>query len=246
MMALRRSLVLPSLFALALFVVLVSLGVWQIERKAWKEGLIATLDARLAAPPVALPPPQSWPSLDPAADEFRRVKLRVEFPAMSEARLYASGSAIRDDIKQPGYFVFAPARLPDGSEVVINRGYVEDPRPGPETKPSPRPDGPVEIVGVIRFPDKPGWFDTDYSARDQLWFVRDTPDMAARRQWGPVAPFYIDQETPVPPGGVPKPGQLTVHLRNEHLQYAITWFGLALVLVVMFGIWVRKRNREEA
>lgn len=246
MSAARRGLLLPVLVTGAAFVVLVSLGVWQVERKAWKEALIATLDARLSAPPQALPPSRSWAGLDRATDEFRRVTLRVEFPSEPEARLYTGASAVREDVKQPGYFVFAPARLPDGGTVVVDRGYVADPQPNSETKPSPRPEGPVEIVGVLRWPDQPGWFDTAYNARDDLWFVRDQEDMASRRRWGPVAPFYIDQEAPIPLEGVPRPGRLRVHLPNNHLQYAVTWFGLALVLAAVFGFWARGRVRDTA
>ena len=68
--------------------------------------------------------------------------------------------------------------------------------------------------------------------------------MARRKTWGTVAPFYIEQEAPVPPGGLPHPAPLKVQLRNDHLQYAITWYGLALVLVVMSAVWVARRRRE--
>jgi cytochrome oxidase assembly protein ShyY1 len=70
-----------------------------------------------------------------------------------------------------------------------------------------------------------------------IWSLRDHRAMAALKGWGEVAPFYIEQEAPVPPGGLPHPSALKVQLRNDHLQYAITWYGLATVLVVMFAIW---------
>jgi surfeit locus 1 family protein len=243
-------LLIPGLFALIGLVVLLGLGTWQLQRKAWKEALIATLDKRLNDAPIALPPASQRSSLNQAADEFTRVRFTGAFlpgrrlnDTEREARLYTGASALRTDIKSPGYFVFAPARLPDGSTVVVNRGYVADPHPTASTAPVPLPMGPVEAVGVIRWPEPPGWFDTVHSDADDLWFVRDPLAMAARNGWGFVAPFYIDMEAPVPPGGVPKPGSIQVHLRNEHLQYAITWYGLAAVLAVMFAIWAVRRRR---
>ena len=251
MSALRRGLLVPGLFVALALAALVGLGTWQVERKAWKETLIATLDARLGATPQPLPPALNWPSLDRDATEFTRARFTAAFlpgrrfnDSQREARLYTAGSGLRDDIKAPGYFVFAPARLPDGTTVVVNRGYVANPRPTASMPPVPLPPGPVDVTGVIRFPEQPGWFDQTYSAADDLWFVRDPVAMAARNGWGFVAPFYVDMEGPVPPSGTPRPAPLRVNLRDEHLQYAITWYGLALVLLVVFAVWVRRRSAD--
>ena len=240
----RRSLRVPGLVALAAFAVLIALGVWQLERRAWKEGLIATLAERLAAPPVSFPPRERWQNLEPAADEFRRVAMRASFSPGSEARIYSGGAGLRDDVKGPGYFAFAPARLADGSTVVVNRGHVDNPNPDASLKPIGVSDAAVDLVGVIRWPEQPGWFVAPYSERQDLWFARDHRAMAARYGWGAVAPFYVEQESPAPPGGVPRPGALTVKLRNDHFGYAMTWFGLAAVLVVVFGFWAVSRERR--
>jgi surfeit locus 1 family protein len=240
----RGGLLWPSLFALAAFTVLIGLGMWQLERKAWKEGLIDMLDRRLAAAPVVLPSRERWASLDPAPDEFRRVSLRVQFLDGREGRVYTSGSGLREDIKGPGYFAFAPARLPDGSIVVVNRGYVSNPLPNAALRPIGLREGAVDIIGVMRWPEPPGWFVTAHDAAADLWFVRDQRAMAAAYDWGSVAPFYIDQEAPVPAGGVPRPAPLKVNLRNEHLQYAMIWYGLAAVLAVSFAFLVSGRRRE--
>jgi cytochrome oxidase assembly protein ShyY1 len=240
----RESFLIPTVFALVAFVVLIGLGTWQLERKAWKETLIAALDQRLAAAPVALPPRERWATLDATEDEFRRVRFRAEFPIGREARVYTSGSALREDIKAPGYFAFAPARLPDGRIVVINRGYVPNPRPDASVRPLGLNEGAVEIVGVMRWPESPSWFVTSHNASQDLWFVRDHQAMAAAYGWGEVAPFYIDQEAPDPAGDAPRPGPLKVNLRNEHLQYALTWYGLAAVLTGVFFFWVASRRRE--
>ncbi len=122
---------MPAILA---FAILIGLGVWQIERKAWKEGLIAELTERLAAPPVALPPVRDWPGLEQASDEYRRVTFTAQFDNDKEALVFASASAFRPDVSDagPGYWVFTPARLADGSIVIVNRGFVPDARQGPE------------------------------------------------------------------------------------------------------------------
>jgi surfeit locus 1 family protein len=243
---LRRhgSVLLPSVTALIAFVVLIGLGTWQVERKAWKEGLIAALSARLAAAAVALPAAADWGRLDPASDEFLRVRLRAEFVPGGEGRVFASGSGLRDDIKSPGYFAFAPVRLSDGHLVVVNRGFVANSNPDASLRPLALPEGPVEIVGVLRWPEPPSHFVTSHDKRADLWFVRDQRLMAQDYGWGDVAPFYVEQEAPVPAGGVPKPGALKINLPNSHLQYAITWYGLAAALAVVFAVWLRARRRQ--
>jgi cytochrome oxidase assembly protein ShyY1 len=120
---------------------------------------------------------------------------------------------------------------------VINRGFTPD-------RSYPAASGAQDIVGALRWPEQPSRFVSAHDAAGEIWTVRDPQAMAALKNWGPVAPFYIEQEAPVPPGGVPHPAPLKVQLRNEHLQYAITWFGLAAVLVVVFGLWARKRRGE--
>lgn len=210
----RAGIVVFVVLALAAFVVFIGLGTWQLQRKAWKEALIDTLDNRLAARPIALPARAQWASLDPADDEFHRVAFRAEFLRGKEGRVYTGGSGLREDIKGPGYFAFAPARLADGSVVVIDRGYVPNPHPDASVAPIGLPDGAVEIVGVLRWPEAPGWFVTAHSVTEDLWFVRDHLAMAASYGWGEVAPFYIDQEAPTPAGGLPRPGRLKVNLRN--------------------------------
>jgi len=219
-------------------VVLLGLGTWQLERKTWKEGLIATLERRLNEAPVALPPPAEWAAITPDRWEFTRVRVGVQFLKQSDALVYTSGSTIRDDVKAPGYFVFSPALGPEGRQVVVNRGYVP-------ARAYPAAGGVIEIVGTIRFPEQPSWFIGAHDAAGDIWTVRDSTLMAKVKGWGEVAPFYIEQESPVPAGGLPHPAPLKVRLRNEHLQYAITWFGLAVVLAVIFAIWACRRRRAE-
>jgi surfeit locus 1 family protein len=231
--------------AVLAFGVLIALGTWQIERKAWKEGLIATLTQRLAAPASALPAPATWPSLDPAESEFRRVRFAATFDHGREALVYGAASAFRTDVSGPGYWVFTPAHLVSGDTVMVNRGFVPESRQDPASRAEGQVAGPTEIVGALRWPEQPRWFTPRADPAHNLWFARDPLEIAAAKGVGPVAPFYIEQEAPAPPGGLPRPGSLQVHLRNDHLQYALTWYGLALVLVVVFGAWVGSSRAAE-
>jgi surfeit locus 1 family protein len=233
----RRSLVIPGLVALAALATLVALGTWQLERKAWKEALIATLNARLAAAPADLPPATTWGRLDRDADEFRRVTFAAELLHGQEALVYTAGSSLRSDVSGPGYWVFTPARRVDGSVVMVNRGFVPEGRKDPASRADGQVGGTVQIVGAMRWPEARGLFTPADDPQRNRWFVRDHLAIAAAKGVGAAAPFFVDQEAPVPPGGLPQPGKLTPKLPNNHLQYALTWYGLAIVLVVVFLVW---------
>jgi surfeit locus 1 family protein len=229
----NRSIVSATLFAIAGFAILLSLGVWQLERKTWKENLIATLDARIAAPPHALPqsPHQS-------ADEFSRVRLHGTFVPGESALVFTSGSALRPDISSPGYWVLSPLRTDDGRIVVVNRGYVAR-----KDGIAPPPSGDVDLTGALRWPDESGMFTPANDSQHNLWYSRDPVAIAAAKGWGQVMPFFVEQETPQL-ANAPRAGPLVVHLRDNHLQYAITWFGLAGGLAGVYLVWLRGRLRR--
>ena len=242
----RRLRTLIGLFipAVIVFAVLVALGTWQLQRKAWKEDLIATLTERLAAPPGALPAPATWPRLDRDDTEYRRVTFTATFDDGKEALVYAAASAFRPDVSSPGYWVFTPARLTDGSVVMVNRGFVPQDLANPAARPGGHVSGPAQITGTLRWPDARSWFSPSDDPEHNLWFLRDPSSIAAAKGLNEVAPFYVEQEAPVPPGGWPQPGKLDVRLRNEHLQYVVTWYGLALVLAAVFALWARSSFRS--
>jgi surfeit locus 1 family protein len=235
-------LLFPALLA---FIVLIGLGTWQVERKAWKEALIAALTERLGAPPQALPAPAIWQNLDPANDEYRHVKFTAQFDHAAEALVYGAASAFRPHVSGPGYWVFTPARLTDGSLVMVNRGFVPEDRKEQTSRSAGQVSGPVEIIGALRWPDTRHWFTPQDDVAHNLWFNRDPHAIAAAKGLGAVAPFFVEMEAPVPPGGLPLPGKIVVNLPDNHLQYAITWYGLAAALVGVFAVWAfGSRNRK--
>jgi cytochrome oxidase assembly protein ShyY1 len=223
-----------------------SLGLWQLQRRVEKHALMAALSQRLAAAPTALPVAARWNELKPARDEFRRVNFEATYARLPDAMVYGSGSALRDDVSGPGTWAFLPARLASGETIVINAGFVQNTmqdRPLQDRAVARLVTGePVMLTGYIRFPESAGLFTPagDYGRR--LWFAREHLAMARSLGWGDVAPFYVDLEQPVPPSGVPKPGSLDVHLKDDHLQYAITWFALAAAVALAFSIWWRGKG----
>jgi surfeit locus 1 family protein len=238
-----RSIIVAGLCALVVFVILIGLGTWQVRRLAWKEALIADLNTRLAASPMALPAPAVWPELRQSALEYRHVKFTATFENDKEAHVYAAPSTFRRDVSGPGYWIFTPAKF-EGGLVMVNRGFVPEGRQDPKTRLQGQVTGPVDIVGTLRWPEARGMFTSADDPAHNLWFVRDPLAIAAEKGLGPVAPFYVEQETPQPPGGLPHAGPLRVVLPNNHLQYAITWFGLAAALVGVFSVWTVRRWRE--
>jgi cytochrome oxidase assembly protein ShyY1 len=235
-----------GVFTALMVALCVGLGIWQLQRRAEKHALIAALTERLAAAPGALPEPSQWRALTPGRDEFRRVAFTATYAAEPDAMVYSSGSAVRDDVSGPGTWAFLPARLPTGETVVINAGFVQN-----TMQDRARQDRavlrlltrePVALTGYLRFPEPAGLLTPAENKTSRLWFTRDHLTMARALGWGEVAPFYIDLELPQPESGIPKPGPLDVHLKDDHLQYAITWFGLAGALVIAFAVWWRTRQ----
>lgn len=247
--------VVQSLAAAIALAILIALGIWQLDRKSWKDGLIATLQQRLSAPAVALPAPGEWPRLTADADEFLRVRFAAEFLNDKAAFVYTSGSTLRSPTGGPGYWVFTPARLLDGAAggavVMVNRGFVPEGRQAPASRPGSDLAGRVDITGVLHWPEAPGPFTPAADPARNIWFNRDPAAMAAAKGIDAPAPFYVELESPEPPGGLPHAGRLQAVLPNNHFQYALTWFGLAAVLVGvyatwLFGGWRRQAPRRQA
>ena len=227
----------PSIAAACAFAVLVGLGTWQVQRKAWKEALIATVSERFAAPPAALPPPAEWARLDPATDEFRRVRFTAEFLNDKEALVFTTGSSLHGGDAGPGYWVFTPARVLDRI-VMVNRGFVPEARKDPATRAQGQIAGPAEIVGVHALAGAAG---AVHAGRrmpaKNLWFARDPAAIAQAKGSGPSRRSMSSRNPRRPRADCRAPGALQPTFPNNHLGYAITWYGLALVLAGSFSVW---------
>jgi len=233
-----RSLLAPAVATLVALAILVGLGVWQLERKAWKEGLIDQIQTRAYGPPVAIAPEADWPAWKAQDDEFRHVRLTGAF--LHEFETPVHGLAPGPGGVQQGFFLFTPLRLSGGGTVMVNRGFVPTELRDPAKRPGSQPTGEVTVIGLVRAPEPKGWFVPENKPAENQWFTRDAPAMAAAKGLI-VAPFYVAADDIPNPGGWPKGGQTSLDLPNNHLQYAFTWFGIAATLVGVFGAFAWKR-----
>lgn len=224
----RSPLTLAILTAIGLALVagFVSLGVWQLQRRVWKLDLIATVEARLHAAPVAAPR-----SAD-QSDVYRRVTAQGRFRNDRETFVQAVTE------RGPGYWVLTPLVGPNFT-VLVNRGFV----PPEKRQDHSRPEGPVRVTGLVRVTEPGGGFLRSNDPTADRWYSRDVAAIAEAKRLGPVAPYFIDADASSNPGGYPVGGLTVVAFRNSHLSYALTWFALALLTVVgLFILW--RRGRE--
>jgi len=243
-----RSLIVPGLAALVALAILIGLGTWQLKRKAWKEDLIAQIEARAYGEPGAIVPEDQWTTWRADQDEFRKVRVTGTFLPEFEAPIYGLAPGERQGAPIQGYYLITPLKLPSGAIVMVNRGFVPTDLRDPARRPESQPEGDVTITGLVRAPEARNPFTpNDDPARNQ-WFARDPQAIAAARQLERVAPFLIDADASPNPGGWPRGGQTPLTLPNNHLQYAITWFGIALTLIGVFGTfaWRRLQGQDSA
>jgi surfeit locus 1 family protein len=236
-----RRLIAPGIASAVVFALLVSLGLWQWQRLHWKEALIAQVDSRIHAVPIPAPGPSDWPSLDLAEADFTPVTVSGTFLTDKEALLYATLSEPKGPIGGVGWSVFVPLKTDQGWIVYVNRGFVPDERRDPATRAAGQPTGRVSVTGLLRRPERPMHLFGDGMSRDNEWFARE-PALFARAAGfaaDTVAPYAIDADATANPGGLPQGGETIIVFPNNHLQYVITWFGLALALVGVFVVYAR-------
>ena len=231
-----KSLVGLTALMLAAFAVLIGLGVWQLKRLHWKEGLIAEIETRTKGEPIGLD--QAIAIAREGRDpSYYRVKVEGRFDHTKELYLYAVSEG------RAGWHVITPLKTEDGEVVLIDRGFVPDELRNPASRAEGELDGVVAVTGIVRVPEAQGTFTPDNEVGANRWFWRDLQAMARSIGAAEVAPFYLEAEKSDVPGGWPEGGQTRLELPNNHLQYAITWFLLAACLLVVYGLYVRSLYR---
>lgn len=226
---------------LALVAALIALGTWQIYRLSWKLDLIARVDARVHAEPVAPPARADWGKVTAANDEYRRVTASGTFENDKETLITASTAL------GSGYWVLTPLRLADGSAISINRGFVPTDRRDPASRTQSQISGPTTVTGLMRISEPKGMLLRSNDPAADRWYSRDVAAIAEKRGLTNIAPFFIDADATPNAGGYPVGGMTVIEFPNNHLVYAITWYVLAamvaglLVYIVKTEVRIRRK-----
>lgn len=228
----------PTLITVPAFILLLALGTWQVQRLQWKTALIEKLQARSEMPAVSLPPVLD----DPEAFEYRRVGVEGRF--LHDGELHLVNRSLNGN---PGVHILTPLERADGAGyVLVNRGWVPFDREDPAKRPEGQISGTVRVEGILRLAKGPGWITPDNAPPTNVWFYLDPPAMARAAGVPSLPAFEIMSSDREVPGGFPVGHQWRVDLRNDHLQYAVTWYALAFALLVIYVLSQRRREDESA
>ncbi|WP_281350017.1 SURF1 family protein [Pandoraea aquatica] len=254
--------VILGVITLVLISLFVSLGTWQLQRRAWKLDLIERVNSRVHAPPSAAPARAQWADVNAEKDEYRHVSLTGTYQFDKDTLV----QAVTD--LGGGYWVLTPLRTAEGGEVLVNRGFVP---PGWKESVPPAPAGEVTVTGLLRMPEPVGGFLRKNAPAENLWYSRDVVAIAAARglNASDVAPYFVDadgkpganagtnaitndaeamtskvqsQDRDYPVGGL-----TVVQFPNNHMSYLLTWYALAIMSAVAgwFVIRLELRKRGE-
>lgn len=235
---LRLALLALALLACASFI---ALGTWQVQRLQWKLALIERVTQRVHAAPVPAPGPREWPQVSAAADEYRRVKISGALLTALAVKVQASTEL------GSGYWLMTPLRAADGAVTMINLGFI----PGAAARSAlpPQPATPFEVSGLLRISEPGGGFLRQNDPAAGRWYSRDVAAIAASRGLSPTAPYFIDADAATAArlaagsGAAPVGGLTVVSFHNNHLVYALTWYGLAL-MTAGACFWVVRDERR--
>lgn len=199
-----------------------ALGIWQMQRRAWKLDLIARVEARIHAPPSAAPGLVDWGRISAATDEYRRVALQGRYLPVPETLTMAVTE------RGPGFWVLAALRTDAGFTVLVNRGFVPDGLRGADERRKVAGEA-ANLVGLLRLSEPGGGFLRANDPAAGRWYSRDVAQIAQAQGVGEVAPYFVDADAASEPGPLPQGGMTEVSFRNTHFVYALTWFCLALM-----------------
>jgi surfeit locus 1 family protein len=222
----------PTLFTVPAFLILIGLGTWQIERLGWKEALIAERKAGLEAPVTI------WADAKDRLAELAWRRVAVPGRFLNDREFLLAARSLNGN---PGFHVVTPFAAEDGSVVIIDRGWIPLDRKAPATREAGRPESWLIAVGVVRPAPQKTWLTPDNHPGDTIWYWIDLPTVAGAVGGGRVlTTAYLEADATPNPGGLPIGGQTRIDLPNDHLQYAITWYALAVALVVIYVVYHRQ------
>ena len=246
----EKKLLLPTIMVAMALPILIGLGMWQLDRLRWKEGLLTAIAERAEAPAIPIDNaleqaaghmPGGWSEL-----EYRHVSMRGRYLNDKEMYLY-----VPDRRLGAGVHVYTPFVLANPqATLIVNRGFVPDHLKDPASRAQGQIEGETEVRGLIRLPGQHGRFVPDNDPKANLWFWRDFNGMLdaafpAGTRPSEVIALFVDAEGSAP-GGWPKGGVTELKLSNRHLEYALTWFGLAAALIAIFAVYAAQRLRQPA
>lgn len=224
----------PTLFTIPALITLIGLGTWQIERLKWKNSILATIEENASLPAIPLPPSDR---IDAAALEYRPVTVTGTFRHDKEVHLLATTKR-----GNTGYQLIVPLDRADGGVVLVNRGWVPKEKKTAESRPESQPQGQVTVTGLLRKTWHQGWFVPDNEPVKNVWFYGDAEAMA-RHMGVNAPPVFIEADATPNPGILPMGGQTRLDIPNNHLSYVLTWYGFAVVLVVIYIAYHRREGR---
>jgi surfeit locus 1 family protein len=235
-----KPLLWPTLFSLPVLVVALGLGVWQLERREWKRDILDRIAVNQAAAPMTL---DELVKGDPLRHEYGRVRIAGTF--LHDKEFFLAARSLKNKV---GVHVVTPLRTDDGKVVLFDRGWLSSETKDPARRAQSQPSGRVELTGIVRRTQERRQFAPENAPDRNIWFHVDTPRMRAMAG-APADPvldrFFLDADAAANPGGVPVGGQTRLDIPNDHLQYAITWFLIALSLVAVYLAFHWQNGRLE-
>jgi surfeit locus 1 family protein len=238
-----RSLLLPGALSVVALAILISLGNWQMERLSWKENLIATAAKRVKEMPQPLPASAVSASLDLQKEEYRPYIVEGRFLHQHEAHVYTVLSDAKGTYSGMGYWVLTPLQRSDGRVVIINRGFVPPEMKNPASRKETQIEDVIRVTGLFRAPEQANYFTPANEPSKNVWYRRDPKTIANALGLQNVAPFMLDAVGDYRAGQLPQPNETRLTFTNNHLGYALTWYGLACTLIGVFAAFAWQRLR---
>lgn len=241
----NRSFAGLAIITLVMISIMSGLGVWQILRLDEKTAILRHVADRIAADPVPLPEQAQWSAIDETRD-YLKVSVSGTFRHDQETYVFGVIDKNRRGENVPGFFVMTPLVLDTGAVLLVNRGFVPQDMKDPQKRIAGQIEGRVTLAGLLRLPERKGLFTPEPDREKRVLYARDPAMILSWLGITDAAPFVLDADATGNPGGWPLGGQTIVTVPNNHLQYAITWFSLAGVTLVMFLVYALRRREPAA